>query len=160
MRNTVGHVPTVSGDGVSSIFIMAATNRKYLSLSTRVTYLRNSNVYKYVFRDGELNGTSSNIVRRGAYLGASRKLKMAATNRKYLYLSTRITYLRNSNVYKYVFRDGELNGPSPYSVLRGFYLGESQKLKMAAKNRKYLYFCAGITFLRNSKSYAYVSGVT
>ena len=99
----MGHVPTLSGVGASSIFIMAATNRKYLYLSTRVTYLRNSNVYKYVFRDGELNGPSSNIVRRGAYLGASRKLKMAATNRKYLYFCAGITFLRNYKSYAYVF---------------------------------------------------------
>ena len=92
-------------------------------------------------------------------VGASSIFIMAATNRKYLYLSTRATYLRNSSVYKYVLRDSELNRPSPDSVRRGVYLGESRKLKMAAKNRKYLYFCAGITFLRNSKSYAYVSGV-
>ncbi len=79
---------------------MAAGNRKYLYLSTGLRYLRNSKGYKKVFMDVELSGPSDGLVRGWSIPGRIMEFKMAAVNRKYLYLSTGLKYLRNSKAYK------------------------------------------------------------
>ncbi len=79
---------------------MAAVNRKYLYLSTGLRYTRNSKGYKQVFMEVEPSGPSDDIVRGRSIPGRIMVFKMAAVNRKYLYLSTGLRYLRNSKAYE------------------------------------------------------------
>jgi hypothetical protein len=77
-------------------FTMAAVNRKYLYLSTGLRYLRNSKGNKKVFAYAELSALSDDLVQGWSIHGRIMEFKMADINRRNLYLSTWLRYLRNS----------------------------------------------------------------
>jgi hypothetical protein len=81
------------------------------------------------------------------------EFKMADINRRNLYLSTWLRYLRNSKGYKKVFMDAELSGPSD-DLFQGLNItGRITEFKMPAVSWKYLYLSNGLRYLRNSKGY-------
>jgi hypothetical protein len=101
--------------------------------------------------DAELNAPRHDLVRGWRINSRIIKFKMAAVNRKYLYLSTRLRYLINSKGRQKVLTDAELNGPR-HDLVRGWHItGHITEFKMAAINRKYLQCFTGLRYLRNSK---------
>jgi hypothetical protein len=93
-------------------FKMAAVNLKYPCLSTGMGYLRISKGSWKVLKYAELSGPSDDLVRRWSIHWRIMEFKMADINRKFLYLSTWLRYLRNSKGYKKTFIYAELTEPS------------------------------------------------